>query len=173
MKIKYIIWIVIIGLLGFCLFGYNKPYQPLDTNRQIDKIILIKHKKVLQLIAKDSIIKSYKVSLGRVPLGHKEFEGDKKTPEGKYFINDKNLNSGYHKNLGISYPNKQDIEHASSFNKSAGGQIKIHGLRNGFGWLGKAHLFFNWTLGCIAVTNDEIDELYENIKIGTPIEIKP
>jgi murein L,D-transpeptidase YafK len=125
------------------------------------------------LISNNQIIKSYKISLGLVPKGHKEYEGDKKTPEGLYFINDKNPNSGYHKNLGISYPNEQDIKHAESIGKSPGGLIKIHGIKNGFAWIGRFHLLFDWTLGCIAVTNREIDELYENVEIGTPIEIRP
>jgi len=125
------------------------------------------------LISNNEIVKTYKISLGKVPKGAKEFEGDKKTPEGLYIINDKNPNSKCHKNLGISYPNEQDIEHAKKMGKSPGGLIKIHGMLNGYGWLGRFHLFRDWTAGCIAVTDKEMDELYENVKIGTPIEIKP
>jgi len=173
MKIKRIILTLIFGLVGIGLIFYFKPFKPLDKSVSIDKIEVIKHKRRLDLISNNQIIKSYKISLGRVPKGHKEYEGDKKTPEGLYVINDKNLNSGYHKNLGISYPNEQDIKHAESINKSPGGLIKIHGIKNGFGWIGRFHLLFDWTLGCIAITDKEIDELYENIEIGTPIEIKP
>lgn len=74
--------------------------------------------------------------------------------------------------MGISYPNQQDIKYAKSIEKNPGGLIKIHGIRNGYGWIGRFHLLFNWTLGCIAMTDKELDELYENVKIGTPIEIK-
>lgn len=173
MKSKYIILTLIFGLIGFGLIFYFKPYKPLDKSVSIDKIEVIKHKRKLDLISNNHIIKSYKISLGRVPKGHKEYEGDKKTPEGLYVINDKNPNSGYHKNLGISYPNELDKKHAESIGKSPGGLIKIHGIKNGFGWIGRFHLLFDWTLGCIAMTDREIDELYENVKIGTPIEIKP
>ncbi|NPD86388.1 L,D-transpeptidase family protein [Lentimicrobium sp. L6] len=173
MKIKYIILILIFGLIGFGLISYFKPFEPIDKSVSIEKIEVIKHKRRLDLISNNQIIKSYKISLGRVPKGHKEYEGDKKTPEGLYIINDKNPNSGYHKNLGISYPNEHDKKYAESIGKSPGGLIKIHGIRNGFGWIGRFHLIFDWTLGCIAMIDQEIDEFYENVNIGTPIEIKP
>ena len=123
--------------------------------------------------SKGHLIKTYRISLGRNPIGHKEYEGDKKTPEGHYYINDKNPNSGYHKNLGILYPNKEDIENAKRLGKPVGGDVKIHGLRNGIGFLGKFHRWYDWTMGCIALTNEEIDELYNAVAIGTQIEIKP
>lgn len=173
MKIKLIILTLIFGLIGFGLIFYFKPFKPLDKSVSIDKVIVIKHKRRLDLISNNQIIKSYKISLGRVPKGHKEYEGDKKTPEGLYVINDKNPNSGYHKNLGISYPNERDKKYADSIGKSPDGLIKIHGIKNGFGWIGRFHLLFDWTLGCIALTDKEIHELFENVEIGTPIEIKP
>ncbi|MFZ5939214.1 MAG: L,D-transpeptidase family protein [Bacteroidota bacterium] len=173
MKIKYAILILIIGIVGYELFFYFKPFKPLDISLSIDKIVVTKHKRKLDLISNNQIVKSYRISLGRVPKGRKEFEGDKKTPEGMYFIYDKNPNSGYHKNLGISYPNQKDKEYASLIGKNPGGQIKIHGLKNGLGWINRFHLLFDWTNGCIALTNKEIDELYLNVKIGTPIEINP
>ncbi len=173
MKKKHIILTLIFGLIGFGLMFYFQPFKPIDTSVSIDKIVVIKHQRRLDVMSKNRIIKSYKISLGRVPKGHKEHEGDKKTPEGLYTINDKNPNSGYHKNLGISYPNERDKRHADSIGKSPGGLIKIHGIRNGFGWIGWFHLLADWTLGCIAMTNKDIDELYEHVPIGTPIEIKP
>ena len=109
----------------------------------------------------------------KVDCGTKPPAKDKKTPEGIYSINDKNPDSGYHKNLGISYPDKDDLDNARRLGKSAGGDIKIHGLRNRIGFIGKFHRLFDWTLGCIAVTDKEIDELYRAVKIGTRIEIKP
>ncbi len=165
--IKYIILLTILGLFGF----YFWPEKSLNTSKKIDKIQVIKHERKLIVFSNGEKLKTYKISLGKEPIGKKEFEGDKKTPEGVYIINDKNPKSGYYLNLGISYPNESDKRLAEKLNKKPGGQIKIHGLRNGFGFIGKFHRFFDWTLGCIAVTNKEIEELYNNVPIGTEIEI--
>lgn len=121
----------------------------------------------------DTVIKSYDISLGRQPIGAKEIQGDMKTPEGSYTIFDKNTNSEYHKNLGISFPNAKDLQHAKELGKPAGGLIKIHGLKNGRGYIGRFHLLYNWTQGCIAVTNEDIDELYKHTPIGTEIRLLP
>lgn len=173
MKLKYIVFIVLAVFISMTLIFYFKPFGPLNSAVTIDKIVVYKQDRTLVLLSNDSVVKTYAIALGRVPIGHKEFEGDRKTPEGLYYINDKNPNSGYHKNLGVSYPNKKDIEYAKSIGKDPGGLIKIHGMRNGIGWIGRFHLFMDWTMGCIAVTNTEIDELYERVPIGTPIDIKP
>ncbi len=143
------------------------------AKNSIDRIIVTKSKRSLDLYQGNHFVTTYPIAIGKNPIGHKEFEGDKKTPEGNYTINSKNPNSGWHKNLGISYPNAQDIAHAKSLGKPPGGDIKIHALRNGFGFIGKLHRSFDWTNGCIAVTNEEIDELYDAIKIGAVIEIQP
>jgi murein L,D-transpeptidase YafK len=127
----------------------------------------------LDVYSKGQVIKTYSVSLGADPIGDKEYEGDKRTPEGLYIINDKNPNSGFHRNLGISYPNKDDIEEAIKRGMKPGGQIKIHGIRNGFGFIGKFQRITDWTAGCIALTDDEVDELYDNVAVGTTIEILP
>ena len=119
------------------------------------------------------LLKTYPVALGFNPVGHKQFEGDGKTPEGHYIINDRNPNSGYHKNLGVSYPNDADRAYAATQGKSAGGNIKIHGMRNGMGAIGAQHLHLDWTHGCIAVTDGEIDELYALVKPQAEIEILP
>jgi murein L,D-transpeptidase YafK len=158
--------------LGLTVY-YFYPEDRLSSKTQIDKLVVYKSKRQMLAYSNGQLLKTYKISLGRQPIGDKEFEGDKKTPEGLYFINDKNPNSGYHKNLGISYPNKSDIENAKRLGKPTGGEVKIHGLRNMTGFISKFHRWFDWTLGCIAVTDKEIDELYKAVKIGTPIEIKP
>ncbi len=152
---------------------YFYPEDKLIATVQIDNIVVYKSKRQLLAYSNGQLVKTYKISLGKQPIGHKEFEGDKKTPEGLYFINDKNSNSGYHKNLGISYPDADDILNAKRLGKPVGGDVKIHGLRNKTGVIGKFHRWYNWTLGCIAVTAHEIDELYNAVKIGTRIEIKP
>ena len=155
------------------LIYYFYPEDKLPSNAEIDNIVVHKSERKMLVYSNGELLKIYKISLGRQPVGAKEVEGDKKTPEGIYFINDKNPYSGYHKNLGVSYPDKNDIEHAKRLGKPAGGDIKIHGLRNRFGFIGKFHRWSDWTLGCVAVTNSEMDELYRAVKIGAKIEIKP
>ncbi|MNE21412.1 L,D-transpeptidase catalytic domain [compost metagenome] len=135
--------------------------------------MVLKSKRKLLAYENGVLIKTYTISLGINPIGAKEFEGDMKTPEGIYTINDKNPNSGYYKNLGVSYPNDHDIKHAATLGKPTGGDIKIHGLRNGMGFLNKFQRFFDWTYGCMALTNKEVEELYQHVPIGTVIEIKP
>ena len=161
--------LVIIGLS----FYYFYPEPKLSAEIDIDKLVVYKSKRQLLAFSDGQLIKTYKIALGRNPIGHKEYEGDKKTPEGLYTIDAKNPYSGYHKNLGVSYPNKKDIENAKRLGKPTGGDIKIHGLRNKTGYIGKLHRWTDWTLGCIALTDQEVDELYHSVKIGTPIEIKP
>ena len=146
--------------------------QKLPDNFQIDRILVDKSKRKLIVYDNGKRLKSYKISIGRSPLGAKEFQGDNKTPEGIYFIDSKNPKSGYHKNLGISYPNKKDIAHAKKQGRSPGGDIKIHGYQNGLA-LGYLNIKYSWTYGCIALTNKDVDELYEIIKVGTIIEIVP
>ncbi len=150
----------------------NQPPPPKNT--KIDKLIVHKGKREMHAFYGDTLIKIYPISLGKNPIGHKEFEGDMKTPEGTYTINERSANSGYHKNLGISYPNDEDIKHAQSHGKSAGGAIKIHGIKNGLGdIIGANHLLKDWTHGCIAVTNEEIDELFIAVVDHATIEILP
>jgi len=167
-KMIYIILIIIFGVVIY----YFYPEKKLPKGKIIDKIEVYKSKRKMFVYSDGKLLKTYTISLGRNPVGHKEVEGDFKTPEGIYEINAKNPNSGYHKNLGVSYPNEKDIEHAKSLGKSPGGDIKIHGIRNGSGFISKFQRWKDWTAGCIAVTNDEVDELYESVKIGAKIEIK-
>lgn len=160
---------IVFGLVIY--FFYPEDKLPADT--QIDKLVVYKSKRQLLAYSNGQLVKTYKISLGTQPIGAKEFEGDKKTPEGLYFINDKNPNSIFHKNLGISYPDKKDIINAKRLGKKAGGDIKIHGLSDNRNYIKKFHRWRDWTAGCIAVTNEEIDELYAAVKIGSPIEIYP
>lgn len=149
------------------------PENRLPSNVKIDHLIVFKSKRQLLAYADGKLLKTYKISIGLQPNGDKEFQGDNRTPEGTYLINDKNPNSICHKNLGISYPNNDDIKHAKRLGKPAGGDIKIHGLPNGLGFISKFHRWFGFTNGCLMVTNKEVDELYNAVKIGSQIEIKP
>lgn len=173
MKILFYICIFSISftltLLSFGNFHTNKA-----TNLpNIDRIVVHKSIRTLQLYANNKLIKTYKIALGRNPIGHKQQEGDSKTPEGLYYITHHNPRSSYHLSLGISYPNKQDKENAQKHNVSAGGDIMIHGLPNYAPFFGAFHSLKDWTQGCIAVTNSEIEEIYKAVSDGTPIEILP
>ena len=152
---------------------YFYPEKRLPSNKTIDEIIVLKSKEEMYVYSKGELIKKYTISIGLNPKGDKEYQGDNKTPEGIYSINDKKLMSTCYKNLGISYPNNEDKEYARKLGKPVGGDIKIHGIKNGFGFVNKFHRFKNWTNGCIAVTNDEMEELYNSVKIGAKITIKP
>jgi len=139
---------------------------------KIDRIIVKKKLRLLQLMKLGEVVKSYSVSLGKEPLGHKEFEGDNKTPEGEYMINDKSDQSDFYKNLGINYPSPDDCKHAEQMGKQPGGLIKIHGFRNDFTGDQEEEKKKDWTAGCIAVTNKEMDEIFELVDVGTPIYIQ-
>ena len=160
--------IIISILISLCVL-YSFCLEKNKIPKNITLIKVYKKKRCLEVYADSKLIKTYKISLGKQPLGHKQYEGDNKTPEGIYFIDGKNPYSSYHKNLGISYPNKKDKTFARKKGKSAGGSIKIHGLPNGKGKIGKLHLVYDWTAGCIAVTDKEIDEIYAATKVGTKI----
>lgn len=143
------------------------------TADQADKIEVYKEKHELHLIKSGRIYKSYKISLGDNLKGPKRQQGDEKTPEGKYTISGRNPNSHYHLSLRISYPNAEDIAWAKKHKVNPGGDIMIHGLPNGQGYIGKGHLLKDWTNGCIALTNDEIEEVWKLVPDGTSIEIFP
>ena len=162
---------MLIGILIFLPIYYVYPYSPMSKNVVIDKIVVFKSDHKLLAFSKNILIKTFHIAIGKGGAGDKQFEGDQKTPEGEYLINSKNANSGFHKNLGISYPSPQDIIEARKLGKSAGAEIKIHGLKNRQGYIGKFQRWRDWTNGCIGLTNEEIDDLYAHTPIGTPILI--
>lgn len=149
------------------------PQGALPEGLLFDKLLVEKRKHRLTAFAKGKAVRVYLVALGENPVGAKQIEGDKRTPEGTYVINDKNPNSAYYKNIGISYPNAEDAERARKLNKSPGGDIKIHGLASHFADIGPAHRSSDWTYGCIAVTNPEMEEIFSRTPVGTPIDIRP
>ena len=169
---KKISFYTMLFLLGFIVYYFYPEYQ-LPDKAKIDAIVVYKSKHQLLAFFKGKLIKTYTIALSKNSKGSKQYEGDQKTPEGVYYINDKNPNSGWHKNLGISYPNHEDIKQAKILGKRTGGDIKIHGLKNSRSYIGKFHRWRDWTLGCIALTNEEIDELYDAVSLGCKIEIKP
>jgi len=138
-----------------------------------DKILIEKKERRLTLISKDKVLKMYKVALGGNPNGPKEREGDNKTPEGTYVIDSRNKDSRYHLSLHISYPNEEDKKRAKELGVLPGGDIMIHGIKNGFGWIDRFHTQVDWTEGCIAVTDGEIEEIDKLVPDGTVVEIRP
>lgn len=141
------------------------------VEQQADKIIVRKSDRVLQLLRGDEVLRTYRIALGGAPEGHKLQEGDQKTPVGDYVIDWRNPRSMAHLSLHISYPNEQDMLRASEANVSPGGNIMIHGLANGWGALGAIHHLWDWTDGCVAVTNSEMQEIWSLVPNGTPILI--
>jgi murein L,D-transpeptidase YafK len=143
------------------------------VNWHIDSLAVHKAQRQLLVFSQHKLVKEYRVALGINPVGKKEVEGDYKTPEGLYHIDGKNPFSQYYKSLGVSYPNEDDRAHAKALGQKPGGDIKIHGLMKHMNNGGKNHIKSDWTWGCIAVTNEEIDELFQQVKVGTPIYITP
>jgi len=151
--------------------GSSGPTEKTDT--VADKVLVEKALRRLTLFQNGKPIKTYKVALGKNPVGSKVQRGDGRTPEGSYFIDGKKSNSAFHLALHISYPNSGDKTRAESLGVAPGGDILIHGLRNGLGWLGPLHRLSDWTQGCIAVTNSEIEEIWKMVPNGTVVEIVP
>lgn len=151
----------------------RKFFRFVMRNGSADKILVEKKDRRLTLISKGEVLKTYRIALGGNPNGPKESADDNKTPEGNYIIDARNKDSRYHLSLHISYPNAKDKKRAKELGVSPGGDIMIHGLKNGFSRVGSAHTEVDWTKGCIAVTDEEIEEIYRLAKDGTVVEIRP
>ncbi|MFZ1643338.1 MAG: L,D-transpeptidase family protein [Candidatus Contendobacter sp.] len=149
------------------------PTPPRPANSIANRILVEKRAHRMTLFRNNTPVKTYEIALGRQPEGPKQFEGDNKTPEGRYIIDSRKKDSAYHRALHISYPRPEDATAAARQKRSAGGNIMIHGLPKGMGSLGPFHRLRDWTAGCIAVTNTEIEEIWRTIPDGTPIEIRP
>ncbi len=162
---KHIFILLLIAFIAGCS---SKKEEKLEL---VDKVVVYKSRRELQLIKAGKAIRSYKIALGDNPLGHKSEEGDERTPEGKYILDWRNSKSAFHKSIHISYPNEQDIAKANKVNVSPGGDIMIHGIHKKMAWIGSWHTMRDWTNGCIALTNEEMDEIWVMVKNGTPIEI--
>jgi murein L,D-transpeptidase YafK len=157
--------------LLFAACGANGAAR--QAAKQADRIVIEKSKRTMTLMSGGTVLKSYKVALGGQPFGAKQRVGDHKTPEGLYIVDQKKAVSEFHRALHISYPNARDKENARKVGVSPGGDIEIHGLGDKYGWVGAAHRQVDWTDGCIAVTNEEIDEIWPLVAVGTPVEIRP
>ncbi|WP_028876990.1 L,D-transpeptidase family protein [Teredinibacter turnerae] len=139
---------------------------------EIDLVKVDKSENKMYLMEEGKVIKQYHVAFGANPKGHKKQEGDERTPEGMYVLDYKREDSSFYRAMHISYPNEKNIADAKKKGVSPGGFIMVHGQRNWFGWLSFITQRFNWTNGCIALSNSEIDEFMEMVKVGTPISIE-
>lgn len=157
----FLMALLLVGIAGCSKFRtYNGP--------EVTQVIVNKGERMMFLMHHDEVLKAYPVGLGFAPQGHKIFEGDGRTPEGEYIIDRRNPNSEFHLSVGISYPNNDDRAFASSKGKPPGGDIFIHGRPWKYRKGGR-----DWTAGCIAVGNREIEEIYAMVRNGTPIKINP
>jgi len=171
--VRFIIIFLTVLLFPFLTAEADSDNAIPEAGTQADYVLVKKAAKELTLYSGVNVIKTYKVALGKDPVGHKVKRGDRKTPEGTYFIDDRNENSKYHLALHISYPDVIDDMKARRLGSSPGGGIMIHGTGDEYEWMGKLHASINWTDGCIAVTNKEIEEIWQYVPDGTLIEIKP
>ena len=169
--LQALLLVAVVGMIAFGVASYES--HPLPADAHADRVVVEKSARKLTLFRSETPLKSYSVALGRAPEGTKEREGDHRTPEGRYVIDAHKVDSAFHRALHISYPSPADSAAAAQRGVKPGGDIMIHGLRNGLGWLGAFHRVADWTAGCIAVTDKQIEEIYRTVPNGTPIEIRP
>jgi murein L,D-transpeptidase YafK len=156
--------------LILCLLG-SKPSWA--SGSAVDYVLVKKAEGKMYLLSDQKVLREYQVALGANPKGHKQQEGDQRTPEGKYALDFKKADSSFYRAIHISYPNTADRARARAAKVDPGGQIMIHGQKNGYGKYAQITQLFNWTDGCIAVTNQEMKEIWQMVEAGTPIEIVP
>jgi murein L,D-transpeptidase YafK len=147
--------------------------SPTHAAETADLVIVSKSAARLHLQANGKTFATFRVAFGARPQGHKQQQGDERTPEGQYTLDAKNAQSAYYKSIHISYPNAADRALAGSHGVNAGGDIMIHGQRNGWGWLAPITQWFNWTDGCIALSNSDMDIIWRAVNVGTAITIRP
>ena len=161
--IKYALFLSVFLALGACASKFRTYDGP-----EVTRIAIYKEQRTMYLYSGTEVLSEHKIDLGFAPVGHKQFEGDGKTPEGSYTIDRRNPNSAFYLSIGISYPNAEDIAAARAMGKDPGGDIFIHGQARPF-----QRQDTDWTAGCISVSNREIEKIYAMVKDGTAIDIYP
>jgi murein L,D-transpeptidase YafK len=161
---------LLVLLLGTVAWASGRTAAPA---KKADLIIIVKSTRTMTLYSAHTVLKMYKVALSRDPVGPKERAGDHKVPEGNYIVDAKNPHSRFHLALHVSYPNAADRERARNLGVNPGGNIEIHGLPDKYAWLGSVQHYVDWTDGCIAVTDSEIEQIYPLVPVGTRVEIRP
>ena len=165
--------IAAIVVIALALPAQSARADALPAAFRADKVVVIKSERRLLLVRSGAVIGAYRIALGHEPVGPKAREGDGRTPEGSYRLDWRNARSRFYKSIHISYPSRADRARARRDGVSPGGDIMIHGLPNGYAIIGSVHAGWDWTEGCIAVTNREIDQIWSAVADGTPIEIRP
>ena len=160
--------VILVAMLALTLASCGSTKFRKYRGPAVTLVVVDKSERNMWLFHNDEVLKTYDVDLGRSPSGDKQFEGDGKTPEGDYIIDRRNPNSQYHLSIGISYPNEQDVAFAKAQGKEPGGEIFIHG-RSRY----RGGNYGDWTAGCIAVTDREVETIYAMVRDGTPITIRP
>ena len=162
------------GASSLALAGCGRADSKFKTYNgpDVTSIVVNKGVRKMYLLNNEEVLRAYEVDLGFAPEGPKRIEGDGKTPEGTYLIDRRNPNSSFHLSVGISYPNSADVALAQSMGKKPGGEIFIHGEPNDFKDRKRAERVRDWTAGCIAVKNHEIEEIYAMVQTGTLITLR-
>lgn len=146
---------------------------PLASSQRATRIVIDKSWRMMMLESKGQILRVYTIGLGDDPIGHKEQRGDSRTPEGTYRIDFKHPTSKFHLSMRISYPNDKDRARARKMRVHPGSDIMIHGTPNGVEWWRTTLMERDWTDGCVAVTNREIEEIWSMVQVGTRVDIRP
>ncbi len=171
---RYKLLVIFVALGVIAALGVYAWLPPTPVvGRPADKVVVQKSLHRMTLFRNGRALCSYRIALGRNPVGAKLRADDHKTPEGSYVLDSRNAASGFHLAMHVSYPNATDREQAARYAVDPGGLIMVHGIKNGLGWLGRLHRLIDWTDGCIALTNPEMDQFWALVPVDTPIEIRP
>lgn len=160
-------------LLDSSVFPQDTSPQSQQPSQIVDRIVVVKSAHTMTLEDNGRVLKTYKVALGGQPAGPKQQQGDHRTPEGEYIVDAKNPHSRFYLALHLSYPNANDRARAQELGVNPGGDVEIHGLGKAYGWVGARHRWVDWTDGCVAVTNEEIAEIFKLVPVGTRVILKP
>lgn len=161
------------AIITFVLVIFCSISNAAKPPEKADLVVVEKSKHLLSIYKAGKLLATYHAAFGGNPTGTKQKEGDKRTPEGRYILDYRLENNAYHKAFHISYPNAKNIENAKKLGVPPGSAIMVHGQKSGFEWASPVVQRFNWTRGCVALANDDIDQMWAMVDSGTPIEIKP
>jgi murein L,D-transpeptidase YafK len=171
-KVARIVVCAVAGVVAALVWA-NFPVSPMPPGFRADRVVVLKTEREMRLYRDGQVRRVFRISLGANPVGHKTREGDERTPEGVYVLDWSNADSIAFLSMHVSYPNADDLARARSRGVNPGGMIMVHGIRNGLGWVGRFHRLVDWTDGCIAITNREMQQFWDCVPVGTPIEIRP